>query len=140
MWNIREIGKTTEAATTKTRKIGSNGENFSDYLQEMSKPENKSVSTTIGVTGAEAIFAAQVVNDEEGKARKKQAVKRGFSLIEKLEEIRDALLLGYIAREKLIEISRFVKDNKNITDDAQLNEIISEIELRIEVELAKLTR
>ncbi|MBQ8436596.1 MAG: flagellar assembly protein FliX [Alphaproteobacteria bacterium] len=48
--------------------------------------------------------------------------------------------MGYIAREKLIEISRFVKDNKNITDDAQLNEIISEIELRIEVELAKLTR
>ena len=80
------------------------------------------------------------MSDEEGLARRRQVLKRGYSLLEKLEEIRDALLMGYISKDKLIEISRFVKENKNATDDEKLNEIIEEIELRIEVELAKLTR
>jgi len=137
--NIREINKANEATSSKVRKTGGSGESFSAYLQELNKSENKSVSATMGIAGADAIFATQVINDEEGQARKRQAVKRGYSLLEKLEEIRDALLLGYISKDKLIEISRFVKDNKNITDDERLNEIIAEIELRIEVELAKLT-
>ena len=140
MLNIREINKANEATSSKVRKTGGNGESFSSYLQGLNKPESKSVSATAGIAGADAIFATQVINDEEGRARKRQAVKRGYSLLEKLEEIRDALLLGYISKDKLIEISRFVKDNKNITDDEQLNEIVTEIELRIEVELAKLTR
>ena len=138
--NIREINKANETTSSKVRKSGGSGESFSSYLQGLNKPENKSVSASAGIASADAIFATQIVNDEEGRARKKQAVKRGYSLLEKLEEIRDALLLGYISKDKLIEISRFVKDNKNITDDEQLNEIIAEIELRIEVELAKLTR
>ena len=140
MLNIREINKANETTSSKVRKSGGSGESFSSYLQGLNKQENKSVSASAGIASADAIFATQIVNDEEGRARKKQAVKRGYSLLEKLEEIRDALLLGYISKDKLIEISRFVKDNKNITDDEQLNEIIAEIELRIEVELAKLTR
>ena len=140
MLNIREVNKTSDTSTSKSRKIGGSGENFSDYLQGLTKPENKSISATTGITSADAIFAAQLVDDEETKARRKQAIKRGYSLLEKLEEIRDALLLGYISKDKLIEISRFVKESKNITNDEQLDEIIVEIELRIEVELAKLTR
>lgn len=140
MLNIREINKANETTSSKVRKTGGNGESFSSYLQGINKPENQSVSATAGIASADAIFATQTINDEEGRARKKQAIKRGYSLLEKLEEIRDALLLGYISKDKLIEISRFVKDNKNITDDEQLNGIIAEIELRIEVELAKLTR
>ena len=140
MINIREINKTTDTSTSKTRKTSGAGESFSSYLQGLNKSENKSVSATSGITSADAIFAAQLVNDEEGKARRNQAIKRGYTLLDKLEEIRDALLLGYISKDKLIEISRFVKDSRNVSDDEQLNEIISEIELRIEVELAKLTR
>ena len=59
---------------------------------------------------------------------------------EKLEEIRDGLLMGYISRDRLIEISRQVKDNRYQSDDPRLQEILSEIELRVEVELAKLMK
>ena len=81
-----------------------------------------------------------MINDEEGRERRRQALKRGYNLLEKLEEIRDGLLMGYISKDKLIEISRFVKERKNNIDDPKLEEIISEIELRVEVELAKLMR
>jgi len=61
-------------------------------------------------------------------------------LLDKLEEIRQALLGGYISVDRLIEISRFVKEQDFGSSDSRLNEIIAEIELRVEVELAKLTK
>ena len=60
--------------------------------------------------------------------------------MEKLEEIRDGLLAGQISKDKLIEISRMVKENRPPAQDPVLQEILDEIELRVEVELAKLTR
>ena len=62
------------------------------------------------------------------------------TLLEKLEEIRDGLLLGYISKDKLIEISRYVRETKINTADEKLAELIGEIELRVEVELAKLMK
>ena len=139
MLNVREINKNTELTTTKAKKTGGS-ESFASYLQNVSAKENPAVSASAGIAVADAIFAAQTVNDEEGRERRRQTVKRGFTLLEKLEEIRDALLLGYISKDRLIEISRFVKERKINTEDDKLNEIIAEIELRVEVELAKLTR
>lgn len=81
-----------------------------------------------------------MVNGEEEKEIRKKLVKRGQTLLEKLEEIRDGLLAGYISRDRLIEISRQVKDNRYISEDPRLQEILSEIELRVEVELAKLMK
>ena len=81
-----------------------------------------------------------MVVDEEEREIKKKLIKRGNALLEKLEEIRDALLFGSISKEKLIEISRFVKERNFNSNDESLQEIIQEIELRVEVELAKLTR
>ena len=77
--------------------------------------------------------------DEEKEVRKK-LIKRGQTLLEKLEEIRDGLLMGYISRDRLIEISRLVKDNRYQSEDPSLQEILGEIELRVEVELAKLMK
>ena len=74
------------------------------------------------------------------KEVRRKLVKRGNALLEKLEEIRDALLCGYIDKDELIEISRMVKEKQLDTTDEKLKEIMAEIELRVEVELAKLTR
>lgn len=74
------------------------------------------------------------------KEVRKKLIKRGQTLLEKLEEIRDGLLMGYISRDRLIEISRLVKDNRYQSEDPRLQEILGEIELRVEVELAKLMK
>lgn len=139
MINISEINKNKELSSNKTKKA-SGGDSFSAYLKDSFRGENTAVSGTSGISVTDAIFAAQMVNDEEEKAMRRQMLKRGSSLIEKLEEIRDALLLGSISKDRLIDISRFVKDRRQLGNDERLNEIISDIELRIEVELAKLMR
>ena len=57
-----------------------------------------------------------------------------------LEEIRQEIIFGSVSKEKLIEISRLVKQKDVETDDEKLKEILAEIELRVEVELAKLVK
>ena len=109
-------------------------------LKETMKSQSNPVNAAGGINVADAIFATQMVDGEEEKEIRKKLVKRGQTLLEKLEEIRDGVLMGYISRDRLIEISRFVKDNKFQSSDPKLQEILSEIELRVEVELAKLMK
>ena len=47
---------------------------------------------------------------------------------------------GEISKDRLIEISRLVKQKDVSSADEKLQEIMQEIELRVEVELAKLMR
>ena len=72
--NVREVNKSTELSTSKTKKAGS-GESFASYLQDVNKSESRVVSSPSGIAGADAIFAAQMINDEEGRERRRQAVK-----------------------------------------------------------------
>lgn len=139
MFKVNDVNKTKELSGSKVKKAAS-GADFSSYLRETIKPGEAPVSGVGNISVSDAIFAAQLVNGEEEREIKKKLLKRGNSLIEKLEEIRQALLSGYISMEKLIEISRFVKEQRFDTSDERLTEIICEIELRVEVELAKLTK
>ena len=93
------------------------------------------------VDASEKIYDfSELLTEEEEKELRKKQIKRGQSLLEKLEEIRDGMLRGYLSKEKLIYIARFVNERKIEAQDARLNEIIEEIELRVQVELAKLMK
>ena len=140
MFKVEDINKSAELSGTKsTRKIGS-GESFAQYLNIGNNSEKQGVRSTEAVASADAIFATQMITDEEKRQIRDKVIKKAKNLLDKLDEIRDGLLVGEIAKDKLIEISRFVKQRDVESDDERLNEILSEIELRVEVELAKLTR
>ena len=61
-------------------------------------------------------------------------------MLDQLEDLRRDLLLGAIEKEKLSSLAQRMRAHRRQTDDPRLNEIIDEIELRAEVEIAKLTR
>lgn len=139
MFKVNDVNKAKDLAPGKVKK-STGGADFSSYLKETAKTGNAPVSGMSGIAVADAIFAAQLADGVEERERKKKQIKRGFTLLDKLEEIRQALLGGYISIDRLIEISRFVKEQGTTGSDPRLNEIIAEIELRVEVELAKLTK
>lgn len=140
MLKVNDINKTNELSQGKAVKKSGGGESFSAYLSETMKSTSKPVGSASGISVADAIFATQMVNNEEEREIRKKLVKRGQNLIEKLEEIRDGLLIGYISKEELINISRILKENQIASSDPRLQELMAEIELRVEVELAKLTK
>ena len=139
MMQVSNINKVKETTTTKsTRK--SSGADFSSYLRDVVAPSSETISGAGSVTVTDAIFAAQMIGEEEEKELRRQQIKRGQTLLEKLEEIRDGLLRGYLSKESLMNTARFVHEHKFEAQDERLNEIIEEIELRVEVELAKLMK
>lgn len=140
MIKVNDINKAGDLGASSKAKKASGGDSFSLYLKETMKPSSSPVGGSAGISVSDAIFAAQMVNGEEEREKRRQMLRRGDTLLEKLEEIRDGLLLGYISKDKLIEISRYVKETKINTADEKLAKLIGEIELRVEVELAKLMK
>ena len=140
MIKVNDINKAGDLGASSKAKKASGGDSFSLYLKETMKPSSSPVGGSAGISVSDAIFAAQMVNGEEEREKRRQMLRRGDTLLEKLEEIRDGLLLGYISKDKLIEISRYVRETKINTADEKLAELIGEIELRVEVELAILMK
>jgi len=93
-----------------------------------------------GVAGMGAVLAAQDVGDSLDGRSKGLLRERGERLLDKLDELRIAVLEGRVAKEKLIGLAQEIRERRPQVEDPGLNEIIDEIEMRAEVELAKLTR
>ncbi len=130
---LNKTSKTTKSSPTT-------GTSFSAYLEESMKTQTTPLEASGNIAATDALLAAQMVEGDEKKEQKKKQLERGEGLLSRLEEIRDALLQGTISKERLAEIARFVRERQIKGEDERLNEVLAEIELRVEVELAKLTK
>ncbi len=90
------------------------------------------------VAATTALIALQEV--EELDERRRRAVGRAHAMLDELEEIRNALLLGGLPAETLARIRRLLAERPAELGDPKLESLVREVELRTEVELAKLER
>jgi len=96
------------------------------------------VSATAGVHAVSGILAAQEVDD--AAARASRGKKRAQDMLDKLDDIRHGLLSGDLSADKLVDLSRLVQSRKVAVDDPGLAQLLDEIDLRAQVELAKFQR
>lgn len=71
--------------------------------------------------------------------KKRRAAAHGNDILDKLEDLRAAILTGVISKSKLIELAQTLRDKREPGLDKELNQILDDIELRAEIELAKLS-
>lgn len=82
-----------------------------------------------------ALLAVQEVDDAtEGRRR---ARRRAESLLDRLEDLRLAIMLGEVPLDRLESLAGMLSERDAAVDDPQLAQIINEIEIRAAVELAK---
>jgi len=92
-----------------------------------------------GLTGLLAVQEAGAAHDAtSGQRRRERLTRRGEEMLDHLEEIRLGLLLGAIPKARLMDLARTVRAKREQGPDRQLDALLDEIELRAEVELAKL--
>ena len=101
MFKVDDIRKTNELARGKSAGRVSSGENFADYLKTGTAEKNKEVQATAALTSADAIFAAQSVSDEEERQIRKKLIKKGSTLLDNLEEIRQEYEIACQIPEKM---------------------------------------
>lgn len=90
--------------------------------------------------GVDALLLVQAVDDATEREARKRLVHRGEEILDKLEEIRHGLLLGAVPKETLAALAESVRTRRESCQDPRLAALLDEIELRAEVEIAKLSR
>jgi hypothetical protein len=143
---IKNVGGPKGAAPAKDKKRASaaDGAAFSDAVRQTQGAGGAAPTAPAAgagaVAGVDAILAAQDVGDATEEQARRQARDYGDRLLDQLEAIRDGLIAGFVPKERLAQIAQSMRARKLATDDAQLRALIDEIELRAEVEIAKLSR
>jgi hypothetical protein len=88
------------------------------------------------VGGIDALIALQGV--EDATERRRHAVKRGRVALDALDELKIGLLGGNLAPATLTRLKSSAGLLRDGTGDAGLDAVLGEIELRVEVEIAKM--
>lgn len=143
---VSGVGATSPTAKTgKTAKASpKGGSDFATHLSEAigGVEEAGVVESPVPVAGVDALLVVQAATDstdEEAKRKaRKRLYERGENILERLDELRHGLLMGTLPKDRLIELAQLVRGKRDQVDDPLLAQVLDEIELRAEVELAKL--
>jgi hypothetical protein len=90
------------------------------------------------VAGLSALMALQGVEDVT--ERRRRAIRRGGGLLDRLDELKLALLSGLPAGPALEGLQRAIGETAGEVDDPRLRAVLDQIDLRAAVELAKAGR
>lgn len=94
-----------------------------------------SASAASAVTDVSALMALQGVEDVT--ERRRRAIRRGGGLLDRLEELKLALLSGEAGEGALDRLTRTLREERPVDADTELNSLLDQIDLRAAVELAK---
>ena len=98
-------------------------------------PATTASASTSNVAGVSALMALQGV--ETATERRRRAIRRGGGLLDRLDELKMALLSGEASEGALERLSRSLKEARPEDPDEGLSGLLDQIDLRAAVELAK---
>jgi Class II flagellar assembly regulator len=85
--------------------------------------------------GIDALIALQGIEDPT--ERRRRVVKHGRHALDALDEVKLGLLSGRLDQGVMLRLKSIAAGLKEGTGDARLDAVLAEIDLRVEVELAK---
>lgn len=95
----------------------------------------RAASAPSGVAGVSALMALQGV--EDATERRRRAIRRGSGLLDRLDELKLALLGGEAGQPALERLARLSAEERPDGEDDGLNALLDQIDARTAVELAK---
>lgn len=109
------------------------GSSFAKHLDETGETgASYGVSAPNSVSG---VLGVQEVDDALAHASKGKL--RAQDILDRLDDLRIEILAGGISRNKLLQLSRIITARRGQISDPRLAEILDEIDMRAQIELAK---
>jgi hypothetical protein len=122
------------ATPASTRRTATAGFSVDETDAPMSTHPAASLRT---IGGIDALLALQ---GRDGAAERRQrAVKRGRLALDALDALKAEVLSGMLGPSTLQRLKSATTDLRDASGDASLDAVLAEIELRVEVEIAKMT-
>lgn len=120
------------------KKTSSGDGAFKSMMGQGTTEQTAGASMSAGIASVDILLAAQSVDDAtQGKA-KRQAKQRATSILDKLNNLKVAIVSGKVTIGHMISIADVVASHRETITDPELTAILDEIDLRAHVELAKL--
>lgn len=134
--NVDGVGKIRSTTTPKVGAKQGGGSGDFSRLIDSDKVGPSEVSGVQAPAAIDALLALQEVDD--ATERRAKAKKRANNILDRLDEIRHGLLMGSISPHNLQQLRSQIASEHLDVDDPQLKALLDEIDLRAQVELAKL--
>ncbi len=125
-------GTTLGSPAGNVRRTNSSGFALPDAA---SAPETRAAVAPKATAGIDALLAMQGIEDPV--ERRKRSVQRGKRALDVLDDLKIGLLSGNFDASTVSRLRDAAANLKSSSGDPGLDSVLSEIELRVEVELAK---
>lgn len=125
-----------QVSTIRAKKTAQKGGGRFSVPNSGEAPASATVSPAAPVSRLDSLLTLQEV--EERPDERQQAVQWGNEVLDRLDDIRMGLLLGRLSRSNLLALRGKIKESRKNMTDLALKSLLDDIELRAEVELAKL--
>jgi hypothetical protein len=126
-------GTTLGTPANNARRTSSTGFSLPDAA---AAPETRTPAPPRAAGNIDALLALQGV-DEDPVERRKRSVARGRGALDVLDDLKIGLLAGNFEASTVSRLRDAAANLKSSSGDPGLDAVLSEIELRVEVELAK---
>lgn len=100
--------------------------------------DTKRAASAAPLVTMDALLAVQ--GQEDPTERRRRSLRRGHDLLDSLDNLKAALLSGRVEAQALQGLARQIAAQQSESGDPGLDEVVAHIELRAQVELAKLGR
>jgi Class II flagellar assembly regulator len=127
-------GTTLGTPAPSTRRTSSGG--FSLPEDVASSSETRATTAPKASANIDALLAMQGV-EEDPVERRRRSVARGKGALDVLDDLKLRLLSGNLDSATVLRLRDAAANLKSSSGDPGLDTVLSEIELRVEVELAK---
>lgn len=134
---IEGSGPLSPSNIKRKKSSGAQGGDFGNYIDtETSEEKVNTLPPSVTPTPMNPFLSLQEVTNPFSEEAKK-AKQKGETMLTTLEEIKIGLLTGNLTEQQFENLSSLMTTREHIAHDTQLDSILSEIEVRAAVELAK---
>lgn len=125
-------------ATKKTGSKGTSGASFGGLLGTDEASESAHAAASNVIARVDVLLAAQSAEDPAERASRGRMTKRGGDILGQLDKLRLGMLTGTLTVGNLLDIADVVASHRERIGDPQLAGILDEIDLRAQIEIAKM--
>jgi hypothetical protein len=120
----------------KTAKTAAGG--FGVLLNDGGVDSSSPSVSAQSLSKVDALLLAQATDDPAERAAKGRMTLRADRLLDELDNVRLSMLTGSMTIGGMIDLADIVASHKEGIDDPELSAILAEIDLRAQVEIAKM--
>lgn len=114
---------------------------FSGLIDDTEETSGASGSSgASSITRLDALLSLQEMGDSTSEEATKRAKKRGLQLLDELDVLRMGILTGTVTQGQLNQLGHMLQTHRDKVMDPLLGSVLDEIDLRVQVELAKFGR